>query len=151
MPYSAISRFFCSSSAMSSVSRCVALSSVTCLAIARYFMIFISGSTRCFSEPSHRSHLYKTDQGRNGSFECELGLCCRLMSVIRHLLRGAEKGAPYYVGSFAISKLFISAATRNCPAFFIASIRFDPGGNFLAFPAPRTLWHPSRVYQHCPV
>src|ERR1700693_35388 len=27
----------------------------------------------------------------------------------------------------------MSAATRNCPAFFIASIRFDPGGNFLAF------------------
>jgi hypothetical protein len=32
-----------------------------------------------------------------------------------------------------VSKSFMSAATRNCPAFFIASIRFDPGGNFLAF------------------
>src|SRR5450631_2505782 len=46
---------------------------------------------------------------------------------------GRQLRRPYSVGSFAVSKLFISAATRNCPAFFIASIRFDPGGNFLAF------------------
>jgi hypothetical protein len=36
-------------------------------------------------------------------------------------------------GSFVISKSFMSAATRNCPAFLMASIRFDPGGNLLAF------------------
>ena len=47
--------------------------------------------------------------------------------------RGRQLRRPYSVGSFAISKSFISAATRNCPAFLIASIRFDPGGNFLAF------------------
>jgi hypothetical protein len=36
-------------------------------------------------------------------------------------------------GSFAISQLFMSAAMRSCPAFLMASVRFDPGGNFLAF------------------
>jgi hypothetical protein len=35
-------------------------------------------------------------------------------------------------GSLVISKSFMSAAMRNCPAFLIASIRFDRGGNFLA-------------------
>jgi hypothetical protein len=37
------------------------------------------------------------------------------------------------VGIFVIRKFFISAAMRNCPAFLMASVRFDPCGNFLAF------------------
>ena len=35
-------------------------------------------------------------------------------------------------GSFAVSQFFMSAAMRSCPAFLMASDRFNPGGNFLA-------------------
>ena len=55
------------------------------------------------------------------------------LEVRARILSRSRKAAPYSVGSFVISKSFISAATRNCPAFLIASIRFDPGGSFLAF------------------
>jgi hypothetical protein len=53
------------------------------------------------------------------------------------------------VGIFVIRKFFISAAMRNCPAFLMASVRFDPCGNFLALPALRMLWHPNRDYRYC--
>jgi hypothetical protein len=60
---------------------------------------------------------------------------CRILilEARARILSRSRKAAPYSVGSFVISKSFISAATRNCPAFLIASIRFDPGGSFLAF------------------
>src|ERR1700694_44656 len=35
-------------------------------------------------------------------------------------------------GSFAVSQFFMSAAMRSCPAFLMASDRFNPGGSFLA-------------------
>jgi hypothetical protein len=37
------------------------------------------------------------------------------------------------LGSFAFSQFFMSAAKRSCPAFLMASDRFNPGGNFLAY------------------
>jgi hypothetical protein len=33
---------------------------------------------------------------------------------------------------FAVNQLFMSAAMRSCPAFLMASDRFNPGGSFLA-------------------
>ena len=37
------------------------------------------------------------------------------------------------LGCFGISHSFMSAARRSCPAFLMASDRFDPDGNFFAF------------------
>jgi hypothetical protein len=36
------------------------------------------------------------------------------------------------MNAVGVRSFFMSAATRSCPAFFIASDRFNPGGNFLA-------------------
>jgi len=47
-PYSSISRSFRSSSATNSLMRALVTSSPACRASARYFMIFISSSTRSF-------------------------------------------------------------------------------------------------------
>src|SRR6202022_3778133 len=38
----------------------------------------------------------------------------------------------HVTGAFAISQFFMSPAARSCPAFLMASDRFDPGGNFFA-------------------
>ena len=46
--------------------------------------------------------------------------------------RRQNSHSDHAAGSFAISKFFMSAATRSCPAFLMASDRFDPGGNFFA-------------------
>jgi hypothetical protein len=44
----------------------------------------------------------------------------------------------------------MSAATRNRPAFLMASIRFAPGGNFLAF-FQCVRWHLHHVCRYCHV
>jgi hypothetical protein len=46
-------------------------------------------------------------------------------SPVNHLLHHAA-------GAFTFSQFFMSAAMRSCPAFLIASARFNPCGNFLA-------------------
>jgi hypothetical protein len=41
-----------------------------------------------------------------------------------------EAALLHSAGSFAVSQSFMSAAMRSCPAFLMASDRFDPGGSF---------------------
>jgi hypothetical protein len=55
-----------------------------------------------------------------------------LRCVLCGLTSSPDSQSDHVAGSFAISKFFMSAATRSCPAFLMASDRFDPGGNFFA-------------------
>jgi hypothetical protein len=74
-----------------------------------------------------------------------ISTCLAVLILAASGLRSFEPERPYgfrwmcastllhSVGIFVIRKFFISAAMRNCPAFLMASVRFDPCGNFLAF------------------
>jgi hypothetical protein len=51
---------------------------------------------------------------------------------IARIRRFGRAGYLQVTGSFVVSQFFMSAAVRSCPAFLMASDRFDPGGNFFA-------------------
>src|ERR1700730_19460392 len=58
-------------------------------------------------------------------------MACKLRNAAAadHLSAGYSH---HVTGAFAISQFFMSPAARSCPAFLMASDRFDPGGNFFA-------------------